>query len=197
LEALELLLNWEADIESKNRIGSTPLHRASSCGQVAVVKKLLENGGNVEALNRMGSTPLHCAAYGGFVEVARLICEHGGAKYIRRPNMTGMSPLDYAKECKPLMDFFVSYDGKTTRKSDAKQRSKVTVHHIPQSPTNGQSSPQEHHSPGSFRQKNNNNSPTDTEIRGGSFRKKFLDPEHGSFRTKKTVTIVGIDAPPS
>jgi len=198
MEALELLLNWEADIESKNRVGSTPLHRAASNGQVAAVKKLLENGGNVDATNKSGSTPLHCASYGGFVEIAKLLCEHGASKYIKRPNMTNMSPYDYAKSYKPMLDFFLTRDGKSPTRLEIKRtRDKpVTLHNI-------QITPPERPEPrpntgsfrgglksliegttGSFRNKNSD-----------SFRQKFLDPERGSFRTKKYVTMV--DTPTS
>jgi hypothetical protein len=159
--AVELLLNWEADLENKNRIGSTALHRAASHGQVDTVKKLLENGSSVDSLNKIGSSPLHCAAFSGFVEICKLICASGGFKHIRRPNLAGMTPLDYAKTCKPLWEFFLTYDVKSSSRGsadDGKHRDKtVTLHHIASK---------------------------------GSFHKKHLvvEGDRGSFH-KKTVTI--------
>jgi len=161
LAALELLINWEADLELKNRIGSTALHRAASHGQIEIVQKLLANGSSVDALNKIGSSPLHCAAFSGFVDIAKLICGNGGFKHIRRPNLAGMTPLDYAKSCKPLWEFFLTCDVKTTsRSSDAegKHRDKVVTLHNVQGK--------------------------------GSFHKKHLtiDGDRGSFH-RKTVTI--------
>jgi hypothetical protein len=163
LAAVELLLNWEADLENKNRIGSTALHRAASHGQIETVKKLLENGSSVDSLNKIGSSPLHCAAFSGFVEVAKLICASGGFKHIRRPNMAGMTPLDYAKTSKALWEFFLTYDVKSSSRSseqDHKRGDKtVTLHSV-------------------------------TVPSKGSFHKKHLavDGDRGSFH-KKTVTI--------
>jgi len=133
-----LLLNWEADPENKNRIGSTALHRAASHGQVEIVKKLLENGCSVDTLNKIGSSTLHCAAFSGFTEVCKVLCASGGFKHIRRPNMAGFTPLDYAKNYKPLWEFFLSYDVKASSRyyshnSDDKRGEKptVTVHSVP------------------------------------------------------------------
>jgi len=111
--AVELLLNWEVDVEIKNRIGSTPLHRACSHGQIEVVQKLLANSSSVDTLNKIGNSPLHCAALAGYADIAKLICTSGGFKHLRRPNLAGMTPIDYAKNCRPMLEFFQTYDVKS------------------------------------------------------------------------------------
>lgn len=47
----------------------TPLHIASSVGQVDIVSALVEKGATVNAVNQTGQTPLHYAASRNRLEV--------------------------------------------------------------------------------------------------------------------------------
>ena len=75
--ALRLLLEHGADINAQNRVGRTPLHRASFNGALEAVRLLLEHGADVEAKNIVGETALQEAADRGHDNVVKLLREHG------------------------------------------------------------------------------------------------------------------------
>eukprot|EP00455_Lapot_gusevi_P026766 TRINITY_DN2823_c0_g1_i4.p1 TRINITY_DN2823_c0_g1~~TRINITY_DN2823_c0_g1_i4.p1 ORF type:complete len:300 (+),score=103.65 TRINITY_DN2823_c0_g1_i4:92-991(+) len=95
VEAVQLLMELMADIEAKNKLGSTPLHRAVSYQRVEVVEKLLRWKANVSAPNNVGNTPLHVACYLGNERLAEMLITAGAAADILRKNRPGMSPWDY------------------------------------------------------------------------------------------------------
>jgi len=108
-EAVNLLLTWEADIEAKNRIGSTPLIRAVSNDQLDIVKRLLKEGASINARNKMGNTPLHCAAFLGSIEMAKLLIEAQATVNLQQGNLYGATPLMIAsKQNVALLKYFLS-----------------------------------------------------------------------------------------
>ena len=74
---LRLLLEHGAEINVQNRVGRTPLHRASFNGALEVVRLLLEHGADVEAKNIVGGTALQEAAERGHDAVVELLLEYG------------------------------------------------------------------------------------------------------------------------
>jgi ankyrin repeat protein len=60
--ASRLLLDYGADIESKNDSYRTPLSYAAQNGHKAVVRLLLEKGAAVDAKNFFGEAPVWLAA---------------------------------------------------------------------------------------------------------------------------------------
>ena len=99
--AVELLFYAEADIEAKNRIGSTPLHRAVSTKQPDVVAQLLRHGARLDAVNAIGNTALHIASYQGDVEMATLLvthAKHEAYRLVVAVNQAGVTPIDYARK---------------------------------------------------------------------------------------------------
>jgi len=107
-DALSELLNWEADIEAKNRVGSTALLRAVSHDQIPIVRKLIKDGASIEATNKIGNTALHCAAFIGNVEMAKLLIEAQASAHITQGNKYGATPLMIAAKssstfCKYLL----------------------------------------------------------------------------------------------
>jgi hypothetical protein len=77
LEAVRLLLEKGADIESQGSNCNTSLRLASRRGHAAVVQLLLEKGGNNESKDDGGWTPLCYAACYGYEPVVRLLVEKG------------------------------------------------------------------------------------------------------------------------
>ena len=75
---LRLLLEHGADVNAQNRVGRTPLHRASLNGALEVARLLLEHDADVEAKSIIGETALQEAADRGHEEVVGLLREHGG-----------------------------------------------------------------------------------------------------------------------
>ena len=61
---LRLLLERGADVNARTKVGSTPLHMASSRGALEIVRLLLEYGADVEAKDDDGQTAIH------------LVCKH-------------------------------------------------------------------------------------------------------------------------
>jgi hypothetical protein len=70
------LLEHEADVNAKDKYGSTALYRAAKNGHGAVVKLLLEHKADVNAKDNYGSIPLCRAAENGHDAVVKLLLEH-------------------------------------------------------------------------------------------------------------------------
>ena len=68
---------------------------ASKNGQVEVVKKLIQAGGDVNEQTEYGSTPLLLASWFGHVEVITALLAAGADKNIK--NKKGLTPHDVAK----------------------------------------------------------------------------------------------------
>jgi ankyrin repeat protein len=84
LEAVQLLLEYNPDINLQDNYGDTPLHDIlarigpSTEGKVVeIVRRLLEYGADPNIRPRTGSTPLHQASSCGSLEVACLLLSHG------------------------------------------------------------------------------------------------------------------------
>lgn len=74
----ELLIKYGADIEArKAETGETPLHIASKCGQLDMVRLLLEKGADVNAILGMVGTTFFIASASGDLELVRLLHKHG------------------------------------------------------------------------------------------------------------------------
>jgi len=57
-KVVKLLIAKGADLEAKDKDGSTPLHIAAQCGHRKVVELLLQKGADIEAKVKMAA--LHC-----------------------------------------------------------------------------------------------------------------------------------------
>jgi ankyrin repeat protein len=90
LDNLQLLVDKGADVNAKNRRGSTPLHWAIHDG--AKVRLLLAKGANVNARQAQGRTPLYLAAMlGDGVPTLRLLLSKGADPKLAAVN--GQTPL--------------------------------------------------------------------------------------------------------
>ncbi|KAK2969157.1 hypothetical protein RJ640_009916 [Escallonia rubra] len=76
-DLVQLLLEFEPDVESLSRSGSSPLEAAAASGEALIVELLLAHQASTE--RSQGSTwgPVHLAAGGGHVEVLRLLLLKG------------------------------------------------------------------------------------------------------------------------
>jgi ankyrin repeat protein len=96
-EAVSLLVEKDADLESKDRYGRTPLSWAAEKGLKAVVRLLLEKGADPESKDaKYGRTPLSWAAVNGHEAVMRLMLEKGADPESK--DMHGRTPLSWAAE---------------------------------------------------------------------------------------------------
>jgi len=95
IELVKLMFLKNASLNSKNRLGATPLHRACAAGNVDMARELIRWAADVNETTDMGLTCLHMACYAGHTEVVRLLLENNCAKYITYKCKYGIAPCDY------------------------------------------------------------------------------------------------------
>ncbi|KAF8488030.1 ankyrin repeat-containing domain protein, partial [Russula emetica] len=97
LEMVQVLLDYGADVNSKDRPGNTPLDYASRsghCDDARVARLLIAHGADPNTRNEYGLTPLHWASMFGRIEIVRLLIEHGANVEVK--DNEGRAPLDVA-----------------------------------------------------------------------------------------------------
>lgn len=94
-EAANVLIQYNADIEAKNKTGKTPLHSASEKNSLEVAKVLCDNGSNPNAEDNTKWTPLHWAAMENSLNVAELLIKSGGS--LNAEDSYQLTPIDLAK----------------------------------------------------------------------------------------------------
>ena len=72
------LLRNDADLEAKDKTGSTSLFHAAQFGHKQAVQLLLEKGANVQARGLDGSA-LHIASGEGYIEIVRILLKEGSS----------------------------------------------------------------------------------------------------------------------
>ncbi|KAB2071590.1 hypothetical protein ES319_A08G232400v1 [Gossypium barbadense] len=72
-DIVQLLLEFEPDVELRSRLGSTPLEAAAGSGEELIVELLLAHKASTERSESSSWGPIHRAAVGGHVEVLRLL----------------------------------------------------------------------------------------------------------------------------
>jgi ankyrin repeat protein len=92
IEAVKQHLAAGTDVNTKDRIGFSPLHWAVRKGQKEIVVLLIAKGANVNAQNKIGMTPLHGAASDSRKEITDLLIA-GGAN-VNGKTDRGITPLD-------------------------------------------------------------------------------------------------------
>lgn len=85
----------EHSINCRNKLGSTPLHRACAAGNVSMAKELIQWGAQVDDVNDMQLSCLSMACYAGHTEVVKLLLANGCAKHIHYKCRYGIAPKDY------------------------------------------------------------------------------------------------------
>jgi ankyrin repeat protein len=91
LQIAAILIKAGADINLRDKIGSTPLDDAAEHGRLEMLKLLLDVGAIVDAENKNGMTPLMFAAKSGDVEAVRALLAHGA-----NPNKSDYTGRDAA-----------------------------------------------------------------------------------------------------
>ena len=91
---VRLLVDHGADVTVLDMTHSTPLHVASSSGDLEVVRILVEGGADVNAQNETHLTPLHIASLEGCPETVQLLIEHGAD--VTAQDWNHSTPLHFA-----------------------------------------------------------------------------------------------------
>ena len=88
---LQLLLNADANPDSRQADGATALHWAVYHANVDIVASLIEADANVNAVNRLGASPLYLAAKNGNANLIELLLEADANPNIAMP--MGETPI--------------------------------------------------------------------------------------------------------
>lgn len=76
-DLVQLLLEFDANVEAKSRSGSTPLDAAVASGEPLIVELLLAHRANTEQSESSTWGPVHVAASAGYVDILRLLLLKG------------------------------------------------------------------------------------------------------------------------
>ncbi|XVE90207.1 hypothetical protein DITRI_Ditri20bG0060500 [Diplodiscus trichospermus] len=76
-DIVQLLLEFEPDLQFQNWSGFTPLEAAAGCGEELIVELLLAHKASTERSESSSCGPIHLAAVGGHIEVLRLLLLKG------------------------------------------------------------------------------------------------------------------------
>lgn len=82
-------------VNSRNELGSTPLHVAAGISAPDITRLLLEKGAAVNAKDNSGSTPLHIAAFSGKKANLELLLSKGADVHAK--DNQGKTARDYAE----------------------------------------------------------------------------------------------------
>jgi ankyrin repeat protein len=98
MEAVKQFIDEGADVNVKNKVGSTPLLYAAV--QKEIIELLIAKGADVNAKNNSGWTPLLMAVLGDRKEVIELLIAKGADVNAKdsRKDSRGETPLDWAIE---------------------------------------------------------------------------------------------------
>jgi len=118
-QIIERLMDaMSADMQQKNKLGSTALHLACAAGSADAVEVLVGYTNEFDLANGLGNTPLHCAVLSGnlktFLALINGLEEHDKMFNLRSAlkvsNLAGMTPGGYARSfdeiCKWLENKF-------------------------------------------------------------------------------------------
>uniref|UniRef100_A0A0K2TKJ7 Transient receptor potential cation channel subfamily A member 1 homolog [Aplysia californica] n=1 Tax=Lepeophtheirus salmonis TaxID=72036 RepID=A0A0K2TKJ7_LEPSM len=103
------LLEYGADIQSRNVKKWTPLDCAASVGAYKCVELLLESGAQIDPLDRSKTTPLHLASEFGHEKTVRLLLSNGAS--LKMEDAFGRNALEIAllKKNKSVVKALIEY----------------------------------------------------------------------------------------
>jgi ankyrin len=93
LDLLELVLEYNPDVNAVDRNKVSPLMIAASTGNTQIAEKLLEKQANVQMKNMNYETALHIAAHGGHLDVVRALLKYGAI--VDAEDQKKRTPLHY------------------------------------------------------------------------------------------------------
>ncbi|MGJ7035154.1 ankyrin repeat domain-containing protein [Anoxybacillus eryuanensis] len=96
LAFVQLVCQYDVDVNAINKHGETPLLLAVQAGNIDVVRFLYEHGANVEIANKAGETPLYKAVERNFIDVATYLLEKKAK--VDAQTTIGKTPLMVAAE---------------------------------------------------------------------------------------------------
>ena len=76
-EVVKILISEGADVNSKNKNGSTALHKAAYSGNLEIVKLLVQANANVNSQNKLKISPMAIAAIHGRTDIVKYLINSG------------------------------------------------------------------------------------------------------------------------
>ena len=76
-QIVELLLDYDAEIDKADVFQQTALHLAANEGFMTIVQKLLKHGAKIDLLDSIGRSALYMAIWSDKLQVAELLLKHG------------------------------------------------------------------------------------------------------------------------
>jgi ankyrin repeat protein len=122
LEVVKQSIVDGVDVNTKDKYGTTPLHKAAGRGHKEIAELLIANGADVNATDKQDAeTPLHWAAYAGENYIVELLIKSGAGLNPKRnialnsKDRLGATPLDHALNRKKYdtVDLLRKYGGRT------------------------------------------------------------------------------------
>ncbi|EHA8590586.1 ankyrin repeat domain-containing protein 65 [Cocos nucifera] len=95
-DLVQLLLEFDPNVEARSRAGSTPLEAAAAAGEALIVELLLARRASTERSPASALGPLHLAAAAGHTEVLQLLLLKGAV--VDSPAADGQTALHLAAE---------------------------------------------------------------------------------------------------
>lgn len=93
-----LALRWDADIDTRDNDGRSPLHWAAYKGFGDPIRLLLCLGARALLTDKEGCTGLHWGAIKGHSEVCAILVQGGAAEALAMNDTTGSSPAQLAMQ---------------------------------------------------------------------------------------------------
>jgi uncharacterized protein len=92
-EIMDIMLEYGAKIDARDKYGYTPLHWACRRGEIDTAEFILKKGGSINEATIGGLiTPLHCACFEGHKGLAVFLIDEGAS--IEAKNAEGYTPLE-------------------------------------------------------------------------------------------------------
>ncbi|MBV9302160.1 MAG: ankyrin repeat domain-containing protein [Acidobacteriaceae bacterium] len=110
LDKIEQLIRSGADLNARDRVGSTALHAVAISGDAEIAHFLLAHGAKIDALQGVtGATPLECAALSGKTQVTKLLLEAGARVDLRDKAGETVLHLAAARGNAELLDLLIGH----------------------------------------------------------------------------------------
>jgi uncharacterized protein len=91
LDLAAKLLDQDASLDARDRLGARPLSHAARSGHLQMVELLLARGAPIDARNLAGATALYFAAEGSHITIVQQLIEHGAD--VKLTGRSGISPI--------------------------------------------------------------------------------------------------------